>query len=118
VIESVLVAGDRFRSGGGLVSRNSIKWREIRNAEGFALQGCIAGCGPFRKRLDHRQYGKALMRKRNAQYALRFRSTSKHVLINIWTSSQRLQLLMYHRSSFTRSEICSIDGVAPRAPLH
>jgi hypothetical protein len=32
-------------------------------------------------------------------------------------SSQKLQLLMYHRSSLARSAICSIDGVSPLAPF-
>jgi hypothetical protein len=39
------------------------------------------------------------------QNALRFRNTSKNVLIKIWMSSQRLQLLMYHRSISTRRAI-------------
>ena len=40
-----------------------------------------------------------------SQNALRFRKTSKSVLINIWMSSQRLQLLMYQRSISTRRAI-------------
>jgi hypothetical protein len=52
------------------------------------------------------------------QYALRFRITSKNVLIRIWKSSSRLQLLMYQRSSLTRRTISSTERVAPREPLH
>jgi hypothetical protein len=61
---------------------------------------------------------KTLSKQRVRQYALFFFATSKAVFSNICRSSQRLQLLMYQRSSFTRFETCSIDGVAPLAPLH
>ena len=53
-----------------------------------------------------------------SQYALRLRITSNVVLIKIWKSSNRLQLLMYQRSSLTRRVISSTEGVAPREPLH
>jgi hypothetical protein len=55
---------------------------------------------------------------RHHQYALRLRITSKNVLIRIWKSSNRLQLLMYQRSSLTRRAISSTEGVPPREPLH
>ena len=52
------------------------------------------------------------------QQAFRIRRTSRVVLIRIRRSSQRLQFVIYQRSSFTRSATCSMVGVGPRAPLH
>ena len=114
--DAIFAGGEAFPLASGGQSPHSCapSWVHLKHPEGrLDCSGAAASRSIDKEVLLNREF---LATSLSDQYA-RSRRTSKHVRNKILISSPSDQLLIYHKSNFTRSAICSKDAVSPRNPL-
>jgi hypothetical protein len=92
-------------------------WHEYLEQTGKLTRAPLPCCSTRSIAIAGRASRKSRSRPLSGHQYARSRRTSKHVRAKILMSKPSDQLLIYHRSNFTRSVIFSSDRVSPRNPL-